>query len=88
MSRVNQPQNSSGHRVTTVRNYELEQRLTYQQLLNNNNDLRKENAFLRNIGNRTGEELKMLHNQFEIQPREDNTELYEAIGTHPILNQF
>ena len=35
-----------------------------------------------------GQELKNLHSQFEIKPREENAELYHAIGTHPILHHY
>ena len=38
--------------------------------------------------NRLGEELKLIHSQFEIRSHEENTELYHAISSHPVLNQF
>lgn len=40
-----------GHRVEGPSNRDLEQKLTYQQLLNLNHDLSKENMQLKNIGN-------------------------------------
>jgi hypothetical protein len=39
-----------GHRVEAPSNRDLEQRLTYQQLLNLNHDLTKENMQLKDIG--------------------------------------
>jgi len=39
-----------GHRVEAPFNRDLEQKLTYQQLLNLNHDLSKENLQLKNIG--------------------------------------
>lgn len=40
------------------------------------------------LGNRLGNELRALHNQFEIKPRDENVELYTAINVHPILHQY
>lgn len=50
MSRLNFQQRVEGHRVEPPSNRDLEQKLTYQQLLNLNHDLSKENQQLKNIG--------------------------------------
>jgi hypothetical protein len=50
MSRLNFHQRVEGHRVEAPSNRDLEQKLTYQQLLNLNHDLSKENQQLKNIG--------------------------------------
>lgn len=51
MSRINLPNLANeGHRIETPGNRDLEQKLTYQQLLNLNHDLSKENQQLKNIG--------------------------------------
>lgn len=50
MSRVNFQNRVEGHRVEAPSNRDLEQKLTYQQLLNLNHDLSKENQQLKNIG--------------------------------------
>lgn len=50
MSRLNYQNKMEGHRVGTTNNRDLEQKLTYQQLLNLNHDLSKENQQLKNIG--------------------------------------
>lgn len=50
MSRLNIPNIREGHRVEGPSNRDLEQKLTYQQLLNFNHDLSKENQQLKNIG--------------------------------------
>ena len=39
-----------GHRIGSTSNRDLTQKLTYQQLLNLNHDLSKENLQLKNIG--------------------------------------
>jgi hypothetical protein len=39
-----------GHRIGSASNRDLTQKLTYQQLLNLNHDLSKENLQLKNIG--------------------------------------
>lgn len=66
-----------GHRIGSASNRDLTQKLTYQQLLNINHDLSKENLQLKNIGKmhltlgtRLGTELRALHNQFEIKSRD------------------
>ncbi len=51
MSRVNFHNKVEGHRVEGVSNRDLDQKLTYQQLLNLNHDLSKENQQLKTIGN-------------------------------------
>lgn len=43
---------------------------------------------LKNIGNRLGQELRNLHSQFDIKPRDENAELYNSIGSHPMLHQY
>ena len=43
---------------------------------------------LKNIGTRLGQELRSLHVDFEVKPRDESTELYHAIGSHPILHQY
>lgn len=95
MSRLNVPQRNEGHRFDNIPNNDLDQKLTYQQLLNLNHDLSKDNLILQNTGiniiiaaRRLGQELRNLHSQFEIKPREENAELYNAIGAHPILHQY
>jgi hypothetical protein len=50
MSRLNFQHRAEGHRVEPPSNRDLEQKLTYQQLLNLNHDLSKENQSLKNIG--------------------------------------
>jgi hypothetical protein len=45
--RVTIPQRIEGHRFDNVPNNDLEQKLTYQQLLNMNHDLAKENMILK-----------------------------------------
>ena len=50
MSKFNFQQRAEGHRVEPPMNRDLEQKLTYQQLLNLNHDLSKENQQLKNIG--------------------------------------
>jgi flagellar biosynthesis chaperone FliJ len=35
-----------------------------------------------------GQELRNLHTQFDIQPREENSEVYTAINAQPILQNF
>jgi len=50
MSRLNFQNRVEGHRVEPPYNRDLEQKLTYQQLLNLNHDLSKENQSLKNIG--------------------------------------
>ena len=50
MSRINYHNRAEGHRVEAPSNRDLEQKLTYQQLLNLNHDLSKENAQLKTIG--------------------------------------
>ena len=52
MSRINYQNRAEGHRVEAPSNRDLEQKLTYQQLLNLNHDLSKENQQLKNIGTR------------------------------------
>jgi hypothetical protein len=37
---------------------------------------------------RLGQELRSLHTQFDIKPRDENNELYNAIGSHPMLHQY
>ena len=37
---------------------------------------------------RLGQELKALHSQFDIRPREENAEIYHAVGSHPTLHQY
>ena len=64
MSRFNLPSRPTGHRLSNIQSNDLEQKLTYQQLLNLNHDLTKENMQLKNIGTRLGQELRMLHLQF------------------------
>ena len=39
-------------------------------------------------GNRLGAELRNLHHQFDLQPRDENAELYAAINAHPILQRM
>jgi hypothetical protein len=41
---------AEGHRIGSASNRDLTQKLTYQQLLNLNHDLSKENLQLKNIG--------------------------------------
>jgi len=41
---------AEGHRIGSASNCDLTQKLTYQQLLNLNYDLSKENLQLKNIG--------------------------------------
>ena len=53
MSRINITHRAEGHRVEGPGNRDLEQKLTYQQLLNLNHDLTKENQQLKNIGTST-----------------------------------
>lgn len=55
MSRLNFQQRVEGHRVEPPSNRDLEQKLTYQQLLNLNHDLSKENQQLKNIASRLGQ---------------------------------
>ena len=50
MSKFNFPLRSEGHRINDAQNRDLEQKLTYQQLLNLNHDLSKENMQLKKIG--------------------------------------
>mgnify|MGYP006897116689 CR=1 FL=1 len=50
MSKFNFQQRVEGHRVEPPMNRDLEQKLTYQQLLNLNHDLSKENQYLKNMG--------------------------------------
>lgn len=50
MSRINYQNKAEGHRIEAPSNRDLEQKLTYQQLLNLNHDLSKENQQLKNIG--------------------------------------
>ena len=47
MSRINYQNRAEGHRVEAPSNRDLEQKLTYQQLLNLNHDLSKENQQLK-----------------------------------------
>jgi tryptophan synthase alpha subunit len=49
MSKSNFPPRTDGHLITMSHNRDLEQKLTYQQLLNLNHDLTKENQQLKNI---------------------------------------
>ena len=49
-SKVNFPQRPEGHYFSDANNRDLEQKLTYQQLLNLNHDLSKENMQLKKIG--------------------------------------
>jgi hypothetical protein len=49
MSRSNLPPRPDGHLNMSNANRDLEQKLTYQQLLNLNHDLSKENQQLKNI---------------------------------------
>ena len=49
MSRSNFPPRPDGHLMAMSQNRDLEQKLTYQQLLNLNHDLTKENQQLKNI---------------------------------------
>lgn len=37
---------------------------------------------------RLGDELRSLHSQFDMKLRDENAELYQAIGVHPILHQY
>lgn len=46
--RLNLPQRGEGHRFDNIQNTDLDQKLTYQQLLNLTHDLSKENFFLKN----------------------------------------
>lgn len=48
MSRLNVPQRNEGHRFDSIQNNDLDQKLTYQQLLNLNHDLSKDNMILQN----------------------------------------
>lgn len=50
MSRLNVPQRNEGHRFDNIPNNDLDQKLTYQQLLNLNHDLSKDNLILQNTG--------------------------------------
>lgn len=77
-----------GHRISGDSNRDITNKLGYQQLLSLNHDLSRENAQLKNIGSRLGNELKHLHTQFELQPRDENVELYSAINAHPILHRL
>ena len=64
MSRINMTNRNQGHRVDGVQGQDIDQRLTYQQLLNLNHDYAKENALLKNIAKKLGDELHALHTQF------------------------
>jgi len=46
MSRINFAHNIQGHRLDNLPNNDLDQKLTYQQLINMNHDLAKENMIL------------------------------------------
>lgn len=50
MNSSNHRANMEGHRIGSASNRDLTQKLTYQQLLNLNHDLSKENLQLKNIG--------------------------------------
>ena len=54
MSRKNTSNYSQGNRLLSPPVQDLEQKLTYQQLLNLNHDITKENIQLKNIGTRLG----------------------------------
>ena len=71
MSRLVLTHQNEGHRINGPGAGDIEQRLTYQQLLNLNHDYAKENALLKNIRkyflkieNKLGDELRALHTQF------------------------
>jgi|JI10StandDraft_1071094.scaffolds.fasta_scaffold295489_1 hypothetical protein len=51
--RLNLPQKGEGHRFDNIPNNDLDQKLTYQQLLNLNHDLSKENLILKNQSNKS-----------------------------------
>lgn len=46
MSRINFAERTQGHRLDNLPNNDLDQKLTYQQLINMNHDLAKENMIL------------------------------------------
>ena len=46
---------NQGHRVEASHGNDVEQKLTYQQLLNLNHDYAKENALLKNISKKLGD---------------------------------
>jgi hypothetical protein len=50
MNSSNYKAGMEGHRIGSASNRDLAQKLTYQQLLNLNHDLSKENFQLKNIG--------------------------------------
>lgn len=50
--RLNLPQRGEGHRFDNIQNNDLDQKLTYQQLLNLTHDLSKENLILKSQSNR------------------------------------
>ena len=80
MSRISMNNRSIGRRVEAGPGQDISQGLTYHQILNLNHDYAKENARLKNISNKLGDQLRTLHTQFNISPRDENTELYTAIN--------
>ena len=70
MNKVNLSRKIAGSKISQEENNDIDQKLTYHQLININHDLTKENMQLKNIGSRLGQELRALHTQFETKPRE------------------